>query len=144
MRIIITFLLFVVIGCYADDMSDITIKTFDKTNKNGTISYRMVTTYRGKQRIMIETFRPNSQGVMVVSARSYLVGGDIVLTESDEHKSGKFDTIAVYHPGTDEMEVFIRLEDGSVTPASTQVVQAYKKRSEGISKFIDTTYDDKK
>ena len=93
---------------------------------------------------MMETFRPNSQGELAISARSYLAGGDLVMTESDEHKSGRFDTIAVYHPGTNEMEVFIRLPDGSVKPASAQVVQAYKKRNAEISEFIDKVFDDKK
>jgi hypothetical protein len=73
-----------------------------------------------------------------------LVGGDLVMTESDEHKSGRFDTVAVYHPGTEEMEVFTRLPDGSVTPASTHVVQAYKKQNAEISEFIDKVFDGKK
>ncbi len=100
----------------------------------------MEMTYRGKTRVMVEMFRPNAQGVLVISERSYLAGGDLVTTESDEHQSGKFDTIAVYRPGTDDMEVFTRLADGSVKPVSTQTLQAYKKQNAAISNFLSTIW----
>jgi outer membrane lipoprotein-sorting protein len=140
MRTFVIILLFVAIGCYAGDTSDITSKVFEKKDKDGKISFRMVTTCRGKTKVMMEVFRPNAQGVLAISARSYLAGGDLVTTESDEHKSGKFDTVAVYHPGTDEMEVFTRQADGSVKPASTQTLQAYKKQNAAVSDFIGTMW----
>jgi outer membrane lipoprotein-sorting protein len=140
MKTFVIVLLFVAIGCYAGDTSDITSKVFEKTNKDGTVSFRMVTTYRGKAKVLMETFRPNAQGVLVISSRSYLAGGDLVTMESDEHKSGRFDTVAVYRPGTDDMEVFIRQADGSVKPVSTQTLQAYKKQNAAVSDFIGTMW----
>jgi len=133
MRFLVIFLLFVAVGCYADDTSDITSKVFEKTNTDGTVSFRMVTTYRGKEKVMMETFRPNAQGVLVIRARSYLAGGDLVMTESDEHKSGRFDTVAVYRPGTDDMEIFSRKADGSVKPVSTRTLSAYKQQTAAVS-----------
>ena len=136
MRTLVVILLFVAIGCCAGDTSDITSKTFEKTNKVGTVSFRMVTTYRGKEKVMMETFRPNAQGVLTITSRSYLVSGDLVMTESDEHKSGRFDTIAVYRPGTDDMDVFTRQADGSVKPVSTQTLSAYKQQAAAASDFF--------
>jgi hypothetical protein len=136
MRILVIISLFVAIGCYAGDTSDITNKTFEKTNKDGAVSFRAVTTYRGKKEVMIETFRPNAQGVLSITSRSYLAGGDLVMTESDEHKSGRFDTIAVYHPGTDDMEVFTCGSDGSVKPVSTRTLSGYKQQAALASDFF--------
>ena len=135
-------MLFVTIGCYADDVSDITNKIFEKKDKNGDVSIRIETTYRGKAKVMTETFRPNSQGLLVINARSYFADGALVMTESDEHKSGKLDTIAVYHPGTDEMEIFTRQTDGSVKAVSTQMLQAYKKQNAAVSDFFNTMQTD--
>lgn len=136
MRTFVIILLFAAIGCYADDTSDITSKVFTKTNQDSTVRFRMVTTYRGKEKVMMETFRPNAQGVLTITSRSYLVGGDLVMTESDEHKSGRFDTIAVYNPSTDDMEVFSRHADGSVKPVSTQTLSAYKQQATLSSDFF--------
>ena len=85
---------------------------------------------------MMETFRPNAQGVLAITSRSYLVDGDLVMTESDEHKSGRFDTIVVNHPGTDGIEVFTREADGSVKPVSTRTLLAYKQEAAAASDFF--------
>jgi hypothetical protein len=83
------------------------------------------TTYRGKTKVMSEMFRPNPQGVLVVTVRAYYADGTLVMTESDDHKTGKLDTITVFHSGADDMEVFTRQTDGSVKPVNTQTLQAY-------------------
>jgi len=72
MKTFIIIFLFVAIGCYADDTSDITNKVLTKTNQDGTVRFRMVTTYRGKEMAMMETFRPNAQGVLTITSRSYV------------------------------------------------------------------------
>ena len=140
MRTFVIILLFVAIGCYAGDISEVTSKVFEKKGKDGKVSFRMETTYRGKTKMMVEIFRPNAKGVLVISERSYLAGGDLVMTEADEYKSGKFDTIVVYHPGTDDIEVFTRLADGAVKPVSTQTLQAYKKQNAAISDFLSSIW----
>ena len=140
MRTFVIILLFVAIGCYAGDTPDITSKVFEKKDKDGKISFRVVTTYRDKTKVMMETFRPDAQGALVISSRSYLAGGDLVATESDGHKSGKLDTVVVYHPGTDDMDVFIRQADGSVKPVSTQTLQANKKQNAAMSDFFSTMW----
>ena len=136
MRTLVAILLLTVAGCRAGEAPDITSKVFEKTNENGKVSFRMVTTYQGKEKVMMETFRPNAQGVLTISSRSYLAGGDLVMTESDEHNSGRLDTIAVYHPGTDDMDVFTRQADGSVKPVSAQTLKAYKKENAAVAEFI--------
>ena len=125
-------------GCYAGDARDTTSKVFERTNSNGTITFRLVTTYRGKQKVMMETFRTNAQGSLVISSRSFLAGGKLVMTESDEHKTGRLDTIAVYGPSADSMEVFTREPDGSVKPVSTQTLSAYKQQRAAVADFFST------
>jgi hypothetical protein len=137
MRLLVIILLFVAVGCYADDTSDITSKVFERTNEDGTVRFHMVKTYRGKEKVMVEMFRPNAQGVLTISSRSYLVGGDLVMTESDEHKTGKFDTITIYHPVTDDMEIFTREADGSVKPVSTLTLSAYKEQVAAMTNFFN-------
>jgi hypothetical protein len=99
------------------------------------------TVYRGKDKIMMITSRPNKGGMMVVTSRSYLVGGDLVAIESEENHGGILDTIAVYHPGTNDMEVFTRQPDGSVKPVSTQTLDAYKKQNAAVSEFWNKAFD---
>jgi hypothetical protein len=137
----------VTLACFADDTSDITNKVFIKKDKDGNSTFRMETVYRGKDKIMMIISRPNKEGVMAVASRSYLVGGDLIATESDEKHDGTLQTIAVYHPGTNDMEIFTRQPDGSVEPVSTQTLDAYKKQNAAISEFwtnaFDTNFDKK-
>jgi hypothetical protein len=142
MKTFVIILLFVAIGCYADDTSDITSKVFEKKAKDGKVSFRMETIYRGKTKVMTEMFRPNLQGVLVLRTRGYYADGTLVMTESDDHKSGKLDTITVFHSGADDIEIFTRQTDGSVKPVSTQTLQAYKKQIAALSDFFDTMYTD--
>lgn len=136
MRMLVTILLFVAVGCYAGETSDVTTKDFNKTNQDGVVSFRMVTTYRGNEKVMMETFRPNTQGVLTMTSRSYFVGGDLLMTESDEHTSGRFDTIVVNHPGTDDIEVFTRGADGSVKPVSTRKLKAIQQEAAAAADFF--------
>src|ERR1043166_3808492 len=124
MKTLIIVLLLFAGRCSAGDSSDISRKVFEKRGKDGKVSFRMETTYRGTKKVMMETFGPDANGVMVISSRSYVVGGALVMTEAGEHKSGKLDTIAVYHPGSHDMEFFSRRSDGSVKPVSTETLQA--------------------
>jgi hypothetical protein len=78
---------------------------------------------------------------MVVTSRSYLVGGDLVMTEADEKHDGTLQTIAVYHPGTNDMEIFTRQLDGSVKPVSTRTLDAYQKQNAAISEFWTNAFD---
>jgi hypothetical protein len=133
--------LFVTVSCFADDASDITNKVFIKKDKDGNPVLRMETIYRGKAKIMMITSRPNKEGVMVVTSRSYLVGGDLVVTEADEKHDGTLQTIAVYHPGTNDMEIFTRQPDGSVKPVNTQILDAYKKQNAAMDEFWNEAFD---
>ncbi|HVU07667.1 MAG TPA: hypothetical protein VHG89_03895 [Verrucomicrobiae bacterium] len=133
--------IFVTAVCFADDTSDITNKVFVKKDKDGNPTFRMETVYRGKTKIMMITSRPNKEGVMVVTSRSYLVGGDLAMTEADEKHDGTLQTIAVYHPGTNDMEIFTRQSDGSVKPVSTQILDAYKKQNAAMNEFWDKAFD---
>ena len=131
-KTLIILLLFAVFNCYADD---ITNKVFVKKDQNGKVIFRLEKIYRSGSEIMMVTSRTNLQGALVVTSRSYLVNGNLVMTESDENKDGTFETIAIYNPPTGDMEIFIRQPDGSVKPASTEILQTYKKQNAKISKF---------
>jgi hypothetical protein len=139
MKTLFIIILFCASLTYAAD-TNITSKVFEKHNKDGSVKFRFETVYRGKAKIMMVRSEPNKDGVMTVTARSFLVGGDLVMTEADDNRDGIFETIVIYHPGTSDMEAFIRQADGSVKPASSKTLEAYKQQSATVSKFVDTIF----
>ena len=138
MKTLTIILLFVAIGCYAGDTSDITHKVIERKDNDGNLSHREIITYRGQDKVMSEMFQTNAQGALVLWARSYLAGGKLVMTECEEHESGKLDTICIYIPDTDAMEVFTRQADGSVKPVSTRLLLLYKEDNATVSDFFRT------
>ena len=109
-------------------VGDITTKVAERTTPDGKPEFRVETVYRGKAKILQILSRPNKQGTLAVVSRSYLVDGDLVMSESDEDGNGVFTHIALYHPGTTDFEMFRRQPDGSVKPVSTQAIEATKKQ----------------
>ena len=116
-------------------VGDITTKVRERTAKDGKPEVRIETVYRGKTKILQIFSRPNKQGTLAVDSRSYLLGGDLVMSESDEDGDGVFERIALYHPGTADLEMFRRQSDGSVKPVSTQTLEAAKKQMAVVNKF---------
>ena len=142
MKLIALFTLFVALSCGAQDTNEVTSKVFEQgRHQDGRPGFRVETVYRGSQKVMQVWSKPNARGVMTVTSRSYFTGGAMVMTESDETKDGVFKTVAVYRPGTDDMEVFSRQRDGSVKPVSAQTLAAYKKQHAAISEFWDKAFD---
>jgi hypothetical protein len=133
-------ILFCASVAYADD-TNITRKVFEKKDKDGKVVSSYETIYRGKARVMLVIRRPNKDGVMIVTARSYLAGGELVLTESDEDHDGTLETLACYSPAKNEMEVFIRQPDGSVKPVSAKNLEAFKKQNAAVSQFWDKAFE---
>jgi hypothetical protein len=140
MRALVILTLFAAFSCRAQDMSDISSKVFEKKDKEGKTAIRIETVYRGKTKVMMIMSRRNFQGALVVTCRGYLVGGDLVMTESDEDGDGMFETIAVYRTGEHDMEVFTRQHDGSVQPVSKKTLQSYKEQNAAISEFWDKAF----
>lgn len=64
---------------------------------------------------------------MVVWSRTYSVDGKSVATESDKDGDGVFESLILYSPDTDDIEIFKRNADGTVTPASTAEIESVKK-----------------
>lgn len=48
-------------------------------------------------------------------------------------------TLIVYRADSDDMEVFTRDANGSVRPASSQVLEAHKKQNAAFAEFFDNT-----
>ena len=140
MKTLTIILLFVAIGCYAGDTSDITQKVVDVTNCDGILQH-VVETHRGKETVMREMYSPDAKGKLVINCRAYIVDGHSVMTESDDHKSGRFDTIVVRNLGTGDMEVFTHQADGSVKPVSTRELLAYKQMDAAVADVVRTLND---
>ena len=122
-------------------VGDITTKITERTAKDGKLNRRVEQVFRGDQRIMVSLSKPDTQGVLAVRSRSYYAGRDLVTIESDEDGDGFFESLAVYHPGTEDMEAFTRQRDGSVRPVSTQTLRAFKKQNAALSEFWDKAFD---
>src|SRR6185369_1138956 len=85
MKTFIAFLLLTAFACCAQDTSGITNKVTDiDRDKDGKIDVRIETVYRGKIKVMMIMSRRNQQDTMVVTSRSYLADGKLVMVESDE------------------------------------------------------------
>ena len=108
--------------------ADITTKIFDRRDGDGKPSLRIETVYRDKTKVLVITSHRNKQGVMTVT-RGYMVGGKMVMAESDENGDGAFESVTVFDPATDDFEMFTRQPDGSVKPISTQTLEATKKQA---------------
>ena len=117
-------------------VGDITTKVSERTAKDGKPEVRIESVYRGKARILQTLSRPNKQGRLAIVSRSYLVGGGLVMIESDEDGDGVFERISLYRPGTDDLEMFTRQPDGSLKPVSTEKLVAYKQQKAVTDKIV--------
>lgn len=81
--------------------------------------------FRGKEKIYDEHLVDLEKGRI---ARGYLVGGEIVMVESDEDGDGLFETITLFPGDLYKMEVFQRQSDGSVKPLDSEALQELKQK----------------
>jgi hypothetical protein len=121
-------------------VGDITTKVSERTTKDGKPEVRVQTVYRGKARILQTLSRPDKQGRLTIVSCSYLVGGDLVMIESDEDGDGMFERISLYRPGTDDFEMLTRQTDGSIKPVSTEKLAAYKQQKTATDKIMAESF----
>jgi hypothetical protein len=119
--------------------SDITNKVTVHELDGGKSRLRSETVYRGKTPIL-RVLRTTRDGVTKTS-RSYEVGGSLVMIESDEDGDGHFESITLFRPGTDDLEMFTREPDGSVKPVSTRTLLATRKQFAAFGDFTDKLAD---
>jgi hypothetical protein len=127
MKIIIISILFCASLAYSKD-TNITSSVRDSRDDHGRLSLRVEETYRGQQKILMTVSRPNTNGGWFVDTRCYLMNGRVVAAESWDGPDHKVQRITVYGAGQNEMEIFIRQTDGSMTPVSGKALEAYKKQ----------------
>lgn len=142
MRLVGILPLFVAFACGAQDASDITTKVFEPDrNKDGKPDLRVETVFRGKELVMVEWSKPNAEGGWSVTSRAFHAGGDMVAVEADEDGDGFLETLAVFRPGTEVMEVFVRQSDGKVQPVGAEALAAFRKQNAAISEFVQKAFD---
>ncbi|MEI8291613.1 MAG: hypothetical protein WCH99_19265 [Verrucomicrobiota bacterium] len=125
---------FVAIGCFANETNHVTSETHEFRDKAGKLVGSYEDFFRGKDKIMMTTSSVNSQGKLALRSRTYFLHGDMVTTELAVRKDDKLDTILVYHPGKEGLEVFRRSSDGSVRPARTELLL------KGVSSLLCTLF----
>jgi len=107
--------------CFADQASGQLTRQFVEhdSDKDGIADARMEIVSRGDEQILMLLSRAakDSDG-LVLQERSFLVGGEIVMCESDKDGDGSLETLTFYRPDTKVMEVFMREEDGTVRPSA--------------------------
>ncbi len=128
MKTSIAFILLASFACFAQDASDITteIEVLHRDN-NRKNDVRVETTYRGNTEVMVTVYRPNKDGVMALSSRTYFSNGKAVMVESDDDRDGRLKYITVFEPDKDGVEMFTREADGTVKPVSTLSLDAHKR-----------------
>ena len=90
----------------AEAMAPIRIQQGVLENGGGTVER----IFRGKKCIMVAMVLNGHE------SRHYLVGGEVVVSESDEDGDGRLETLTVMNPVDGSFEAFKRGEDGSVVP----------------------------
>jgi len=115
---------------------EITTKVFERTAKDGKPEMRVVTVYRGNARILMTVSVPDKYGKLATASRSYFLGRDFVMSESDEDADGLFENITLFRPSTDEVEMFTRRPDGSVKPASAEKLAAFRQQMAATAKLV--------
>jgi len=142
MRVLAIILLFVATGCHGQDTNGITSKVFERdSDKDGKPDLRVETVYRDGTKVMLIWSKPDAQGVLKVTSRSYLADGKLVMGESDEDGDGTLETITVFTPDTDEFEMFTRQSDGTVKPVSTRKLDSTKRQVAVASKSLSDLFD---
>lgn len=97
-------------------------------NKDGVTDIRIETHLRNGQPVLKVTDFRNKKGVMVRSV-SYLVGGKLVATETDEDGDGFRELFTLIDTSTGGEEAFLRSQDGTVSPVPTDTLNAIRKDS---------------
>ena len=134
------FSLLMVFGCGAADAPDISTKIFERDrDKDGRLELRVETISRGTNTIL--RILNSSKGNRTAVSRSFIVGGELVMIESDDDGDGLFETLAIFLPGGQEMEVFSRGAGGSIKPVSAATLEAHKKQHAAIAEFWDKSLD---
>ncbi|MCW5551270.1 MAG: hypothetical protein KIS67_03785 [Verrucomicrobiae bacterium] len=128
MKTILLLLLLLAVTCHAEDTTGITNKVSEiDRDKDGKVDVRMEMFYRGKTRVMMTMSKRSTSGEMAIVSRSYLAGGELRMTESDEDGDGFLETVYFHASDSDEIEVFKRHADGSVRPVSTSVLDVHRR-----------------
>jgi hypothetical protein len=144
MKILLVILMFAAIGCFANETNNVTSESDEWKDKDGKFAGSYEEFFRGKDRIMMTTSFANSQGQVVVRSRSYFLHGEMMMTELAVRRDDKLDTMLIYHPGTEDIEVFRRKSDGSVIPASAELVQAFANERSTLARLGPDFWSDPK
>jgi len=135
MKTPLAIIMFGAISCYATETNSITSEIHEYNDKDGRVVSSCEQFYRGKDTVMMTISGINSQGQLVVRSRCYFVHGDMMMTEVAVGKEDKTDTITIWRPGSDDIEVYRRKSDGSVSPASAELLQAIAAQNSAYKKF---------
>jgi hypothetical protein len=142
MKPLLAILMFAAIGCFANQTNNVTSKVHERKDKDGKVIGSYEEFFRGKDKIMMTTSFPDSQGQIDIRSRSYFLHGEMMMTELAVRRDDKPDTILVYHPGTEDIEVFRRKSDGSVNPASTELALAFASQRAALTKLGPDAWSD--
>ena len=141
MRALLIVTFFTALSCRAEDTPEITSKVSEKKDSEGKATSRIEMVFRGKTKVMMIISDRNAQGALVVTSRGYLVGGSLIMTESDANSDGVFERLTIYDTNKHDMEVFSRQHDGSMRPVDTHTLQACKTQIAAISQFWDKAFE---
>ncbi len=136
MKTVVALLLVCSITILAEDL---TTKLNERRNPDGTLRWRLETISRGGKPVL--RIHQSLKTGKTTTTRSFMVGGDVMMMETDEDGDGRFETVIVYHPPKNDLEVFAKAQDGSVKPVSSKTLAAYKKQHFAISEFFDSAFD---
>src|SRR5215469_5832289 len=145
MKTIILLILFSSSLCGADiyttnTVGDLTTVIRERSAENGLPQRHLETVYRGKKLILRTVSMHDKNGNLVLNSRSYYVDGDCVMIESDDTGDGRGGQVLLKHPGTDDIEMFTRMTNGTIEPASTKDLTTWKEHTAAADKAMAESF----
>ena len=129
------------LSCSVSNEERVTKEVYERDkDKDGVPDFRAETYFRGRQSILT-VMETKHDADTWSTTRIYDVSEEQIVIEEDKDGDGIFETMIVLNPDQHDLEVFTKLQDGSVTIASREVKEAYQKMFYAIDTFWEEAFD---
>lgn len=122
----------------ADSTNEISTKIVETARDSGRIRLRILTTFRGKQRSIVEIQKITLAATNVT--RSFYAGSHLAMIESDDDADGVFESFCLFREGSRDFEMFNRNPNGTVSPVSGRILEATKRKLKAADEAVDKLF----
>ncbi len=132
----LTMILGMLLSCTSVAEDEVTVKRSER-KRDGQVVRTTESFFRNGKQILLVVKTRGTNGTWKVT-RSYEIGKDVSLSESDEDSDGHFETLIIFQEGK-SLEAFDRMKEGNVVPFSPAKLDALRKQFSELSEFFEDT-----